>query len=68
VYFEIYSTPRSAGAAALLGGQQWRWRLCGGNHEIIASGESYTTREACEHAIGLVKGTTAFTPVLSSMA
>jgi uncharacterized protein len=45
MYFQKY---RDAG--------QWRWRLRGANHEIIASGESYTTEQNCDHAISLVKG------------
>jgi uncharacterized protein len=42
---------------------QWRWRLKAANHEIIASGESYWNEKDCDHAINLVKGTTASTPV-----
>lgn len=41
----------------------WRWRLKGANHEIIASGESYVNERDCDHAINLVKGTNASTPV-----
>lgn len=52
MYFEIYPS-----------GIQWRWRLKGGNHEIIAIGESYTTKQSCLHAIELIKATTAVTPV-----
>lgn len=33
----------------------WRWRLHGGNHEIVAIGEAYTSKAACLHAIDLVK-------------
>ncbi|NKB16205.1 MAG: DUF1508 domain-containing protein [Sphingomonadales bacterium] len=44
-------------------GGQWRWRLKGANHEIIASGESYYNEQDCNHAINLVKSTTASTPV-----
>lgn len=35
--------------------RQWRWRLKGANHEILASGESYWNEADCKHAIGLVK-------------
>jgi len=41
---------------------QWRWRLKAGNHEILASGESYFNRSDCQHAINLVK-TSAAAPV-----
>ncbi len=34
---------------------QWRWRLRGGNHEIISSGESYWNEADCDHAISLNK-------------
>lgn len=34
---------------------QWRWRLRGGNNEIIASGETYKNKADCLHAIDLVK-------------
>ncbi len=52
MYFEIYQSAF-----------QWRWRLKAANHEIIASGESYTTRENCLHAIRLVMQTTTATPI-----
>lgn len=43
MYFEIYTS-----------GTQYRWRLKAANHEIIASGEAYTTRQNCINAINLV--------------
>lgn len=52
MYFEKYKS-----------GAQWRWRLKAANHEIIASGESYVNERDCDHAIDLVKGTNAQTPV-----
>ena len=52
MYFEIYQS-----------GFQWRWRLKAANHEIIASGEAYTSKQACLHAIELMKQTTPNTPV-----
>ena len=52
MYFEKY---QQAG--------QWRWRLKGANHEIVASGESYWNETDCDHASNLVKGTTSATPV-----
>jgi len=42
---------------------QWRWRLKGANHEIVASGESYIYERDCDHAIDLVKSTNSNTPV-----
>jgi uncharacterized protein YegP (UPF0339 family) len=33
----------------------WRWRLKSANHETIASGEGYSSKAACNHAIELVK-------------
>ena len=41
----------------------WRWRLKAANHEIIASGEAFVSEQGCDHAISLVKSTTASTPV-----
>ncbi|ROU09439.1 YegP family protein [Lysobacter enzymogenes] len=62
-YFEIYSNVE--GGSLLVGNRlQWRWRLRSGNHEPIASGEGYNTRQACEHAINLIKSTTMLTPVV----
>ena len=29
----------------------WRWRLSGGNHETIASGEAYYNEADCDHVI-----------------
>lgn len=52
MYFEIYKS-----------GGQWRWRLKAANHQIIASGESYTEKANCIAAINLVKGTNSSTPV-----
>lgn len=33
----------------------WRWRLRGGNNEIIASGEAYVRKDSCLNAVELVK-------------
>ncbi|WP_426391952.1 YegP family protein [Variovorax sp. R-27] len=52
MYFEIYRS-----------GFQWRWRLKAANHEILASGESYTSKDACLHCVSLLKQTTVITPV-----
>lgn len=43
MYFEIYAS-----------GTQFRWRLKSANHEIIASGEAYTSKQNCVNAINLV--------------
>lgn len=32
----------------------WYWHLKGGNGEIIAQGEGYTTKQSVLHVIGLV--------------
>jgi hypothetical protein len=50
--FEIYKS-----------GVQFGWRLKADNGEIIAQSEQYTTKANCQHAVGLVKSTTAATPV-----
>jgi uncharacterized protein len=47
VYFTIRQNPSN---------RWWYWRLLGGNHEIIANGEGYTTKSACLHAIRLLDG------------
>lgn len=52
MYYEMY---QQAG--------QWRWRLKGANHEILASGESYTSKANCQEVIRLLKSTTSATPV-----
>lgn len=56
--FQIYSRPEG-----LIGATQWRWRLVAGNGQIIASGEGYFNKADCLHAIGLVQGTNASTPI-----
>lgn len=43
--------------------KNWRWNLKSGNHEIIASGESYVNKSDCLHAIDLVKSS-ANAPVI----
>lgn len=53
MYFTIYLDHTS----------QWRWNLKAKNHEIIAHGESYTTKQNCLHAIELVKDTNKQTPI-----
>jgi uncharacterized protein YegP (UPF0339 family) len=50
MYFEVYQE---------LNSRQWRWRLKAANHRIIAdSAEPYTSKQACLHGLGLVKGAT----------
>jgi len=60
MYFQIYSQiePRVA--------QQWRWRLKAANHETLASGEGYSSRDSCLWAIGLLMDTTRNTPVYAA--
>ncbi len=43
-------------------GTEWRWRLKGGNGEIIASGEGYTRKESAQIAVGLIMDTNRQTP------
>ncbi|HEX9953995.1 MAG TPA: DUF1508 domain-containing protein [Allosphingosinicella sp.] len=38
-------------------------RFSGAYHELVASGEGYATRQTCERAINLLKGTDSATPV-----
>jgi uncharacterized protein YegP (UPF0339 family) len=58
MYFEIY---RQIRGTVLTGRGQWR--LKAGNHETIASGESYVNKGDCMHAINLIKGTCEQTPI-----
>lgn len=67
MYYEIY---RVAGPAGMAGGgllgaanPDWRWRLKSANHKIIASGQGYSNKADCLHAIELMKSTTPQTPV-----
>lgn len=53
MYFEIY---RQSKGTLSTGKGQWRWRLRAGNHETIASGESYVNKADCLHVIELIKG------------
>jgi uncharacterized protein YegP (UPF0339 family) len=43
MYFEIYTS-----------GGFYRWRLKAANHEILAHGEAYTSKQNCLNAINLV--------------
>lgn len=67
MYFEVYpQNPTGASLASALPSPtplQWRWRLRGGNNEIIASGESYDNKQDCHHAIKLIMSTNQATPV-----
>ncbi|MDR9754739.1 DUF1508 domain-containing protein [Pseudomonas sp. SZMC_28357] len=60
MYFEIYRQSRGTPST---GKGQWRWRLRAGNHETIASGESYVNKADCLHVIELIKGAVSETPV-----
>lgn len=53
MYFEIY---RQSKGTPSTGKGQWRWRLRAGNHETVASGESYVNKADCLHVIELIKG------------
>lgn len=61
MYFEIYQ--EQTGGLLSAGTGQWRWRLKSGNHETIASGESYHNKKDCLHAIDLIKSTNTTTPI-----
>ena len=38
---------------------EWRWRLKAANGKIVAdSSEGYSSKQACQHGVDLVKGTT----------
>jgi uncharacterized protein len=34
---------------------EYRWRFRADNNEVLASGEGYSSREGCEHAVQLIK-------------
>jgi uncharacterized protein YegP (UPF0339 family) len=53
--FLIHSSSRQSKCTPSTGKGQWRWRLREGNHETIASGESYVNKVDCLHVIGLIK-------------
>ncbi|UOD30552.1 YegP family protein [Massilia violaceinigra] len=59
MYFEIYQTQSSEKAR-----KEWRWRLKAKNNEIIASGESYSSRAKVLAAIELIKSVTARTKIV----
>lgn len=64
--FEIYrESPAATGLRlGMLAGGDWRWRLLAPNNEIIASGEGYTSKQNCIHAIELVRSTNYLTPTV----
>lgn len=53
MYFEIYKDAKG----------EYRWRLKAANHEIIAQGEGYTSKQNCLNAVNLVKSTNSATTV-----
>lgn len=59
MYFEIYQTKSSEKAR-----KEWRFRLKANNNEIIASGESYSSRAKVLAAIELIKSVTARTKIV----
>jgi len=52
-FYEIYKDARGG----------YRWRLKGGNGEIVASGESYTTKANAQNAVAWVRANAAAAPV-----
>jgi uncharacterized protein YegP (UPF0339 family) len=65
VYFEIYREGSTTGddIQSDIADREWRWRLKGGNHEIIASGEGYGSHADCLRAVYLVRKTSNNTPI-----
>lgn len=55
---EMYFTIRTNAS-----GQYWWRAVSDGNNEILAASELLTSKEACEHAIGIVKREAAAAPV-----
>jgi uncharacterized protein len=37
------------------GSGEYRWRFRADNNEVVASGEGYSSRDDCEHAVELIK-------------
>ncbi len=67
MYFEIYKEcdVNNKGILGLMhaDSKEWRWRLKGDNHEIVASGESYKNRADCLHAINQIMGISSSTKI-----
>jgi uncharacterized protein YegP (UPF0339 family) len=63
MYYEIYQMTPTLALGLLNSAGDWRWRLKAANHKIIASGQGYTNKQDCLHAIELMKSTTTRTPV-----
>ena len=64
--FEIFERERSVVTqlrGRLMGGGDWRWRLKTETGEILASGDGYPTRSACEQAIYQLKQQVAAAPI-----
>ncbi|HEY4284816.1 MAG TPA: YegP family protein [Chthoniobacterales bacterium] len=45
MYFQIFQATNG----------NWYWHLKSANHEIVANGEGYSTKQGAEHAVALVK-------------
>jgi uncharacterized protein len=37
------------------GSGEYRWRFRADNNEVVASGEGYSSRDDCEHAVQVIK-------------
>lgn len=48
-HYEVYPT------RTLFGRTRWRWRYVAGNGEIVASGQGYSRKADCEHAVDIMK-------------
>ncbi|OPG75432.1 hypothetical protein B1218_31800 [Pseudomonas ogarae] len=63
VYTWPFSSAEATRGTASTGKCECRWRLRAGNHETIASGESYVNKSDGLQVIGLIKNVQGETPV-----
>ncbi len=48
-HYEVYFTRN------VFGRKRWRWRYVASNGEIVASGQGYSRKIDCEHAIAIMQ-------------
>lgn len=55
MYFEVYRAERVSLTSILFSGEDWRWRFCTPDGEMVAGSEGYPSEEACRRAVALLQ-------------
>jgi len=54
-WFEIYLVPALPAATGRGPGEEWGWRLCAADGQIMATSGPHDSLEKCRHAVGALQ-------------